>query len=931
MRKLLFVFAFLAFSLLKAQDGNYVIIIGDSIVASSNGLGVIGGGGSSAWGGITGTLSNQTDLVTELAKYGLIASNNTWTGVNSFSGTTTFNNDVTFSNPLAVNNIFTSTGAYAEINKLYFGKSDAPALRRWGLEVTAFGPSITLETAEDSGIFSTLYTFNSSGTPVNAEDVVTKSYVDNAASNATQADGTFGDVTVTSGDFNLNADSVGSSEIADGAVTTTEILDGTILSADLSGVSSPSQGDYLVIDGTGFGLQTGLPNNSVTAATISNGSVSEADLQISNSPFANAVLGFDGTDGFQWVTQSGGGGSFDTSSNYTLTGGWDFDGSAIFSEGITIDGPNSAEEWTVGGDALETLVFSQNNTVRYTMRASGTPLISTDVPTKQYIDDTVAALGNPNTNAGQKVFTTIDGTVTPTYSVNAGDFSPGGADEGKLAWIVVQDTVEFSLPEITSTTKSLIVKGELNAKAVFKATSGQLFWIANENSYVNAFEIDNMNAASITPVSSSLYSVEGNVQGFNDDSSGPSSVSNFQESNIQSNSVRLTWDHATDDVAVAYYEISTDGINFSNIGYVTQYDLLGLTPSTAYTVTVRAVDTANNQGASSTVNFTTSATFTLVTDSNANTNIFSSGAGSDVPNDTGLYDSGIGDHLAPVNVQSQSAVATTVNGYTHAHRVVSDGSAFSRVRPRFLGATTQGAVYEWDFLYRMTDGGQYGALNVDGTSVTGLSATDWTLISGESTAGGTSLDVEVYASNDAAASPGEAIEWILVVKEKEVVVDYTPLTGGNANPQIVVNGPGAFPPNEDTTDYNGTSGHNSAIAATLSVESNTDLGGLYVARVTATNNNGTSRARPIWTFPAQGTTTYQYDFTYRMVQGSHGRFRAKGFDLDITGLSATEWTTISGEFTSNSGDFDANVYAEGDGLGNVGDIIEWKLSVKQKE
>lgn len=375
--------------------------------------------------------------------------------------------------------------------------------------------------------------------------------------------------------------------------------------------------------------------------------------------------------------------------------------------------------------------------------------------------------GSPNTNAGQKAFTTIDGTTTPTYTLASSDFAPGGADEGKISFIIVQDTVVFTAPVITSTTKSLIVKGELNAKATFKAGSSQLFWIADENQYVNAFDVDNMNAAAITPVSATLYSVEGNVRGFNEDTTGPGAVGSLAASNIQSTSARITFTHATDDFGVSYYELSTDGSNFTNIGYVTQYDVSGLTANTQYTVTVRGVDTSGNLGATATVTFTTAANFTLVTDSNSNPNIFSNGAGSNIANDTGLYDSGVGDHFSPVNIQSQSAVVTTVNGYTHAHRIVSDGSQFSRIRAKFNNATTTGAVYEWDFIYRMTDGGQYGAVNVDGTTVSGLNATDWTVVSGESTAGNTTLDVEVYASNNAAANPGEAIEWIIVVKEKE--------------------------------------------------------------------------------------------------------------------------------------------------------------------
>ena len=84
------------------------------------------------------------------------------------------------------------------------------------------------------------------------------------------------------------------------------------------------KGLTLVQDGTGFDWQIGLPNNSVTAATIANNSITEADLQFSNNPVAGYVVGWDGTDGFQWVAQTGGG-SFDVNANYNLTGTWTWD------------------------------------------------------------------------------------------------------------------------------------------------------------------------------------------------------------------------------------------------------------------------------------------------------------------------------------------------------------------------------------------------------------------------------------------------------------------------------------------------------------------------------------------------------------------------------------------------------------------------------
>lgn len=318
MKKFLLVIALIFTGLVKAQTGNYVIIIGDTIVASSNGLGILsGGGGSSAWGGITGTLTNQTDLVTELAKYGLIASSNNWTGDNTFTGTTDFTNNITgvnaslsgtfdvsgtstFDGSVSANNTFSwdaSAAGSQDLFDLILGDGVAEDYFRWSENTSAntmnvrfitdrfyFDPSGTGDSmyydfaSEHWGFGSDLP--RSSGTPTISNQLVTKQYVDDQVNAAT----------------------------ATGSITTDEILDGTILSADLNGISSPAQGSYIVTNGSGFSAQSGLLDNSVTAATIVNGAVSEADLQISNNPVSGYVLGFDGSDGFTWVAQTGGSG-----------------------------------------------------------------------------------------------------------------------------------------------------------------------------------------------------------------------------------------------------------------------------------------------------------------------------------------------------------------------------------------------------------------------------------------------------------------------------------------------------------------------------------------------------------------------------------------------------------------------------------------------
>ena len=68
---------------------------GDSVVISCTGG---GGGGSVAWGNITGSLSSQTDLATALSQRGTLSGTNTWTGSNSFGTILPSSNTATLGN-----------------------------------------------------------------------------------------------------------------------------------------------------------------------------------------------------------------------------------------------------------------------------------------------------------------------------------------------------------------------------------------------------------------------------------------------------------------------------------------------------------------------------------------------------------------------------------------------------------------------------------------------------------------------------------------------------------------------------------------------------------------------------------------------------------------------------------------------------------------
>lgn len=78
----------------------------------------------------------------------------------------------------------------------------------------------------------------------------------------------------------------------------------------------------------------------------------------------------------------------------------------------------------------------------------------------------------------------------------------------------------------------------------------------------------------------------------------PTTPTGLAASAVTSTAADLTWTASTDDVIVAKYEILVDGyVTGETVGI--EYKLGGLTPSTAYSVTVRAVDLGGNRSSES--------------------------------------------------------------------------------------------------------------------------------------------------------------------------------------------------------------------------------------------------------------------------------------------------------------------------------------------
>ena len=84
------------------------------------------------------------------------------------------------------------------------------------------------------------------------------------------------------------------------------------------------------------------------------------------------------------------------------------------------------------------------------------------------------------------------------------------------------------------------------------------------------------------------------------DTVAPTAPTNFLATNATSNSVDLSWNASTDNIRVTNYRIYNSGSLIASVGNDnTSYKLTGLTPDTSYTLTLRAVDAANNESSNS--------------------------------------------------------------------------------------------------------------------------------------------------------------------------------------------------------------------------------------------------------------------------------------------------------------------------------------------
>ena len=95
------------------------------------------------------------------------------------------------------------------------------------------------------------------------------------------------------------------------------------------------------------------------------------------------------------------------------------------------------------------------------------------------------------------------------------------------------------------------------------------------------------------------------------DTTPPTMVGSLLSSAITSTSFNLSWQAATDNVAVTGYEVSTDGATYTNIGNVLTITETGRASSTTYPCLVRAYDAAGNKSIPLSLSVTTLAAGTV--------------------------------------------------------------------------------------------------------------------------------------------------------------------------------------------------------------------------------------------------------------------------------------------------------------------------------
>ncbi|MEV3853776.1 cellulose binding domain-containing protein [Streptomyces sp. NPDC050095] len=153
---------------------------------------------------------------------------------------------------------------------------------------------------------------------------------------------------------------------------------------------------------------------------------------------------------------------------------------------------------------------------------------------------------------------------------------------GASGWKVVSYVLQGGATAVTDLDVKRLVddataRGQINpAHYLIDAEAGFEIWQGGQGLGVNSFSFDASKGA-----------------GGGGDTTPPTAPRNLRSTAASSSSATLAWDPATDDVGVTSYDVYRGGTRVGSTGGTTYTDT-GLTASTAYSYTVRALDAAGN-------------------------------------------------------------------------------------------------------------------------------------------------------------------------------------------------------------------------------------------------------------------------------------------------------------------------------------------------
>jgi endoglucanase len=220
-------------------------------------------------------------------------------------------------------------------------------------------------------------------------------------------------------------------------------------------------------------------------------------------------------------------------------------------------------------------------------------------------------------NGSFRYYFTLDGTTTPSQITLSAAYNQCTAPSGptQFSGQIYYLTINCSGQNIAPAGQS-----ESRREVQFRIASSGTWDPTNDWSYTDVAKTPG--STPVTVQNMTLYSgstlIHGNAPGEeqppDDDITPPSTPAGLASSNVTSVGATVTWSPSTDDTGVSAYDVYLEaGTTDTLLGSPgsNSFQLTGLSPSTFYTVYVRARDAAGNTSAvSAPVSFTTGATGT---------------------------------------------------------------------------------------------------------------------------------------------------------------------------------------------------------------------------------------------------------------------------------------------------------------------------------